>query len=590
MTDVVVLGGGIGGLSAAHELAERGFNVTVFEANDRFGGKARSMPIADEPDALHGEHGFRFFPAFYRHVIDTMERIPDGTGTVADNLVETEATLIASSTGPSRIAETRTPDTVRGWLEALRPAFAEDLPREDVRFLLERLLYLLTACEDRREDELDDISWWAFIDAEHRSQAFRDRLADATQALVALRPQVGSARTVGAIYLQLLFGQLDPTSPTELVLNAPTSEAWIEPWLDYLERLGVEFRPNTPARGLEFDGRRVTGAALADGRTATADDYVLAVPVEVAPEFVTPELGRAAPELARIDRLETAWMNGIQFYLSDDIELTRGHQVYTDSPWALTSISQRQFWTGYDLENRGPDAVEGVLSVIASDWDTPGIRHEKPARACTREEIAEEIWAQLTVHLNGPDDRLTDDMLVEWFLDPSIVESVASPTQRADGDHAERSRGNSPSSRPLEDEVFQDSADRSSGQRPREEAVDAAGVENRSPLLINTVGSLRNRPPADVGVRNLALASDYVRTNSDLASMESAAEAGRRAANAVFERHGVRDRAAIWDLEEPAVFEPLKRQDRLRYRLGLPHPAEVTQSLRGVTRRLGGRV
>ncbi|MGQ3412691.1 hydroxysqualene dehydroxylase [Natrinema sp. LN54] len=541
MTDVVVLGGGIGGLSAAHELAERGFNVTVFEANDRFGGKARSMPIADEPDALHGEHGFRFFPAFYRHVIDTMERIPDGTGTVADNLVETEATLIASSTGPSRIAETRTPDTVRGWLEALRPAFAEDLPREDVRFLLERLLYLLTACEDRREGELDDVSWWAFIDAEHRSQEFRDRLAYATQALVALRPQVGSARTVGAIYLQLLFGQLDPASPTERVLNAPTTEAWIEPWVDHLERLGVEFRPNTPARGLEFDGRRVTGAALADGRTVAADDYVLAVPVEVAPEFVTPELGRAAPELARIDRLETAWMNGIQFYLTEDVELTRGHQVYTDSPWALTSISQRQFWTGYDLENRGPDAVEGVLSVIASDWDTPGIHHEKPARACTREEIAEEIWAQLTVHLNGPDDRLTDDMLVEWFLDPSIIET-------------------------------------------------AAGVENRSPLLINTVGSLRNRPPADVGVRNLALASDYVRTNSDLASMESAAEAGRRAANAVFERHGVRDRAAIWDLEEPAVFEPLKRQDRLRYRLGLPHPAEVTQSLRGVTRRLGGRV
>ncbi|OAQ53675.1 hypothetical protein HTG_05295 [Natrinema mahii] len=33
---------------------------------------------------------------------------------------------------------------------------------------------------------------------------------------------------------------------------------------------------------------------------------------------------------------------------------------------------------------------------------------------------------------------------------------------------AEPRRGNSPSSRPLEDEVFQDSADESSGQRPRD--------------------------------------------------------------------------------------------------------------------------
>ncbi|WP_254762622.1 hydroxysqualene dehydroxylase [Natrinema marinum] len=542
MTDVAVLGGGIGGLTAAHELAERGVDVTVYEANDRFGGKARSMPISDEPAPLHGEHGFRFFPAFYRHVIDTMERIPDGPGTVADNLVETEATLIASTTGPGQIAETTTPDSARGWLEALRPAFAEDLPARDVRFLLERLFYLLTTCEARREEELDDVSWWEFIDAENRSPEFRDRLAFAVQSLVALRPQVGSARTIGSIYLQLLFGQLDPTQPTERVLNAPTSEAWIDPWLAHLESLGVEFRPNTAVGRLENDGRRVTGATLADGEAIEADEYVLAVPVEVAPELIPTELARNAPELERIGRLDTAWMNGIQLYLADDVDLTRGHQVYADAPWALTSISQRQFWTGYDLEEHGPDEVEGVLSVIASDWDTPGIVFGKPARECTPEEIATEIWEQLKNHLNGPDQRLRDEHLVDWFLDPAIVETEG-------------------------------------------------GVENRSPLLINTVGSLRNRPPADVAVENLTVASDYVRTNADLASMESANEAGRRAANAVLERRGVSGSTArIWELAEPAVFEPFKRQDRVRYRLGLPHPGAVTQSIRGVTRRFGERV
>ncbi|ELY58519.1 hydroxysqualene dehydroxylase [Natronococcus jeotgali] len=553
MTKVSVVGGGIGGLTAAQELAERGFDVAVYEANDRFGGKARSMPIDGDPDGLQGEHGFRFFPAFYRHVIDTMERIPDGTGSVADNLVETEATLIASTHRPDRVAETRSPDSLRGWLEALRPAFAEDLPPGDVRFLLERLAYLLTACEERREEELDDVSWWEFIDAENRSQEFQDRLAFATQSLVALRPEVGSARTIGTIYLQLLLGQLDPTRPTERILNGPTNEVWIDPWVASLEDLGVELHPETPARGLAFDGRRIAGLELTDGRRASADEYVLAVPVEVAPEFVTPGMARVAPELGRIERLETAWMNGIQFYLSEDLELTRGHQVYADAPWALTSISQRQFWTGYDLEERGPDEVEGVLSVIASDWDTPGIVYDKPARRCSREEIATEIWEQLKRHLDGPGTELDDGLLVDWFLDPALVEvGGASETHRGDGDAA-------------------------------------GGVENRSPLLVNTVGSLRSRPPADVGIENLTLASDYVRTNSDLASMESANEAGRRAANAVCRRCGVGDAARIWELEEPGALEPFKRQDRIRYRLGLAHPAEVTQSLRTVASRVGIR-
>ena len=39
---VAVLGGGVAGLSAAHELVERGFDVAVYERRDAFGGKARS--------------------------------------------------------------------------------------------------------------------------------------------------------------------------------------------------------------------------------------------------------------------------------------------------------------------------------------------------------------------------------------------------------------------------------------------------------------------------------------------------------------------------------------------------------------------
>src|SRR5512133_68919 len=100
---VAVLGGGVAGLTAAHELAERGFEVTVYEQRDAPGGKARSLPVPGSGTGgradLPAEHGFRFFPGFYRHLPDTMRRIPVGGGTAFDRLVGTELILLAQAGG-----------------------------------------------------------------------------------------------------------------------------------------------------------------------------------------------------------------------------------------------------------------------------------------------------------------------------------------------------------------------------------------------------------------------------------------------------------------------------------------------------------
>jgi len=97
-------------------------------------------------------------------------------------------------------------------------------------------------------------------------------------------------------------------------------------------------------------------------------------------------------------------------------------------------------------------------------------------------------------------------------------------------------------------------------------------VVNHEPLLINTAGSWAHRPDATTRIWNLFLAADYVRTNTDIATMESANEAARRAVNGIIDASGAAvERCAIWELEEPTVFKPLQMIDRLRFRRGQPH-------------------
>jgi uncharacterized protein with NAD-binding domain and iron-sulfur cluster len=529
MTRVAILGGGVAGLTAAHELAERGFEVVVLEQRDIPGGKARSLPVPGSAAGgradLPAEHGFRFFPGFYQHLPDTMERIPAGAANVFAHLVGAERILLAQAGGRNEIlAAAHAPESLDD-LAVLSRFLLEVMTRlgmtpADHAWLMDRLLTLLTSCDERRYEQWELQSWWVYVRAEQRSEAFKKFLANGlTRTLVAARAREISARTGGLILAQLIFDLMRAGGRADRVLDAPTNAAWIDPWVAHLRGLGVELRLSTPVQGLTVQGGRIAGVTTPGG-TVTADYYVAALPVEVFRVLAGPPLRALEPRLVALDRLVTRWMNGVLFYLDRDAPIVNGHAICIDSEWALTSISQAQFWHYVDLERYGDGRVKGILSVDVSDWTTPGRRTGKVAMACSREEIRTEVWGQLTDHLNdGPIPVLDDHHVVAWFLDPAI--QFPNPTQ----------------------------------------------ATNLEPLLINTAGSWADRPEPVTRIPNLLLAADYVRTNTDLATMEGANEAARRAVNAILAATGRSDTCQVFDLREPAVLAPARLLDKLRWRL-----------------------
>src|SRR6202007_504424 len=172
---VVILGGGVGGLSAAPELIERGFAVSVCERRDFCGGEARSIPVSQSGQGgrkdLPGEHGFRFFPGFYRHLPDTMKRIPyAGKGSVFENLVETTRIHVARAGQSPTILTARIPQNNHDWRGMIQEVFRGiGVSDEEVCFFAERMFVLLTSCRQRMDTEFERIPWWTFIDAVNHS-------------------------------------------------------------------------------------------------------------------------------------------------------------------------------------------------------------------------------------------------------------------------------------------------------------------------------------------------------------------------------------------------------------------------------------
>lgn len=543
---VAVLGGGVAGLTAAHELAERGFRVTVYERK-ALGGKARSIDVPGSARGgrrpLPGEHGFRFIPGIYHNLPDTLRRIPfpGNANGCHDNLVAPREVMLARLHGLedirfpfSTIGEpppVLTPDALLRALTGLLQTLS-GLPVHEIAYFANRLLVFFTSCDARRL-AWERLPWWEYTKAARMSENYQQLLCiGITRNIVATKARQASTRTVSSIVEAFVYNALGRGADGEpdRVLNLPTNEAWIDPWVAYLRSLGVEFRVGWSVQDLRLAGGRIGEVVAADPRGArgsiTADHFVQAMPVEHARRTWNAAVRAADPQLARCDRLRTDWMTGIQFYLTEPTPVINGHVNHIDSPWAITSVGQAQFWKGRDFAaDYGDGTVVDCLSADVSEWDRPGILYGRTAKECTREEVAREVWAQMKSGLNDTGRTvLRDSTLHSWFLDPS-VDGLGTPNPT-----------------------------------------------NEEQLLVHPTGTWFDRPTSKTAIPNLYLAGDYVTVDIDLATMEGANASARQAVNALLDGTGsTAERCSVTPMYRAPELAGVRRHDETRFRLGLPN-------------------
>jgi uncharacterized protein with NAD-binding domain and iron-sulfur cluster len=541
---VAVFGGGIAGMTAAHELIERGFEVTVYERR-AWGGKARSteVPLSGTGGRrnLPGEHAYRVPFGCYQNVPAIMRRIPFGTNAngVFDNLVPAPQVMIASEKARDLVlpigALDPRPYTPQQILDLIIGLLIEmQLTPDAAAFLASRMAVFFSSCDARRLGQWERTTWSKFVGADRYGGAYRlisdfPRFAQASKAGETSTKYLGWVLEVWIIYSLLGFGS---NGPPFRVLNAPTNEAWINPWTAELRRLGTRLRLNHTLAGLKLEHGRIVEARVHTPhgrRSISADWYVCALPVERARRFWTPAILDAAPALGRMANLRTDWMNGMSFYLRQRPDIVDGHFGCVDTPWAITGLPQTQFWASDFARTYGDGTVHEKVSVAVADFHTPGVLYDKPARDCTPREFAAEVWEQLKRSINneGGAQLLTDAMLHSWQIDPGLT--------TPDG-----------------------------------------GLDSEDPLILPTVATEQYRPSPATAIHNLFLAGDYLNGAWEVANMEAACYEGRRAADAILGRAGSHE-SGVNPIGpyRPPEWEPLKLVDEDRWKRGQPNLFDV---------------
>lgn len=264
--DVLIIGGGFAGLSAATALAEQGLRVTLVEARRRLGGRAYSF--RDEATGDIVDNGQHLFMACYRETRRFLARIG------------TERHLRFQ---PDLRVDFRTPDAQRTAIRCPRlPApyhllagFASlsTVSVGDI-FRLRHVMADLAVGDPRARAALTVSEWLR----RHRQS---DRIitsfwAPLTVATLNESPDAASADGLAAVLRHGLTGSREEARLGISVVGL--SELYTDAARRHVEERGGQVRLGAPVVSIHCRGDRCEGVTLKDGTRLTADAVISAVP------------------------------------------------------------------------------------------------------------------------------------------------------------------------------------------------------------------------------------------------------------------------------------------------------------------------
>lgn len=319
---IIIFGGGISGLTTAHVLIEKGFNVELYESEPIIGGMARSCrePITNIPT----EHSWRGYAPFYRNFYRIAQEIPTRLGkTVVDNLA----------------------DHVKFFMLGVDD---KNKNQVDLKSKLIILYILGKAILSDKRGKKDYQKAIAPFLKKYLSKNSYDYLIK-----FFMGPGWGMDKDTASLghYAKFTEFSFFQSGGQKLwkVMKGPTQEMWFEPWQKFLKQQGVIFHLNSSLKYITKLNNKIYNCTLSNGTQIQGDDYVFCIN-----PFNLENILSQSPTIPRSLTLEHTKSNDksdyemIAFFLAFtekiEFEYPLPAFIMVDGPLTITFYPQDYFW------------------------------------------------------------------------------------------------------------------------------------------------------------------------------------------------------------------------------------------------------
>lgn len=359
---VIVVGGGLAGMSASWRLAQTGFNVTLYESLTRLGGKAGSkLPQevswgtvsngagivgqgAPNRANLFSDHGYHVFPRWYPNI----------------HAVAQELNFDDKFRHSRRMATVRQPGTKRTITEYL----------ESIR-LLASVVDLVT----RPDRHLRFLTLRGFL----RSRWFNGSSPVTGIESFALKALATQSYDVSSMTTRQMMRQWISKlwrHDTWTSCKGSLQETLIEPIHQALAQAGVQILFQHSLTSVEFDGQSITRLGFTNHENGNAieietADHILvsALPPDVVQSFIDDRFYTIFPHLHDLKQIRSMSSAAMDIHFNRRMNLPGvddAHFSLHHSEFGLTGIDISALWEDDELENSVIQLVAGDVGLLES--------------------------------------------------------------------------------------------------------------------------------------------------------------------------------------------------------------------------------